>query len=70
MVLDGKRGLKVLPCAFLPDVLCSFRKSEKFGIMDRCFKCSHYLRFMCEMDEEDERVMDEIDEIHRTGVWK
>ena len=37
---------KVLSCLFWKDVLCSFRKSENFGFMDRCLKCSHYLRFL------------------------
>jgi hypothetical protein len=55
----------ILPCVFFPDVLCSSRKSEKFGIMNRCFKCPHYFRFMREMQEEDERVMDEIDRERR-----
>jgi hypothetical protein len=56
-------GSKVLPCLFLGhEVLCSFRKDEKGAVMDRCLKCSHYLRFMAEMEEEDERVMNEIDE--------
>lgn len=54
--------MKPLSCLFLLDVLCSFRKSEKvFGIMDRCLKCKHYLEFLKEMQEEDEKVMDEID---------
>jgi len=44
----------LLSCAFLPDVLCSYRKDAKFGIMARCFKCPHYRRFEREMDEEDE----------------
>ena len=61
---------KLFPCLFLLDVLCSFRKYEKLGIMDRCLKCEHYKRFLKEMAEEDERVMDEIDEIRRTGVYK
>lgn len=56
---------KLLSCVFLPDVLCSFRKSEKFTMMDRCLKCSHYARFLREMAEEDEKVMDEIDEMRR-----
>lgn len=64
--LNGVKGMvsseKLLSCAFLPDVLCSYRKDEKFGIMTRCFKCPHYIRFMREMDEEDERMMNEIDE--------
>jgi hypothetical protein len=38
--------------------------------MARCFKCPHYRRFEHVMDEEDEKIMDEIDEIRRTGVWK
>ena len=50
------------------DVLCSFRKSEKvFGIMDRCLKCRHYHAFLREMAEQDEKVMDEIDQIQRYG---
>jgi hypothetical protein len=65
---DG--SVKVFKCLFFEDVLCSFRKSEKFAILDQCFKCPHYSRFIREMDEEDQRVMDEIDEIRRTGVWK
>lgn len=62
--VDLKHG-KMLPCVFLLDVLCSFRKSEKFAIMNRCFDCPHFKRFEREMDEEDERVMDEIDKIRK-----
>jgi hypothetical protein len=61
--LVNERGVKVLSCAFWDNVSCSFRKIEEFGIMARCLKCPHYLRFVREMDEEDERVMDEIDEV-------
>ena len=62
---------KVLSCLFLPDILCSYVKSEKStGVMDRCLKCRHYHAFLREMAEEDEKVMDEIDEIRRTGVYK
>ena len=50
---------KVLSCGFWNDVLCSYRKSEKFGVMDRCLKCRHYERFLRAMAEEDEKVMDE-----------
>lgn len=59
--------MKVLSCFFLDDVLCSYRKSEKFTVMDRCFKCPHFRRFMHEMAEEDEKVMAEIDEIRKHG---
>ena len=57
---------KPLSCLFILDVLCSFRKSEKvFGIMDRCLKCKYYLEFLKVMQEEDEKVMDEIDRWRR-----
>jgi hypothetical protein len=55
---------KVLSCMFYDDVLCSYRKSEKFGVMDRCRKCRHYKRFLREMAEEDEKVMAEIDRMY------
>ena len=58
---------KLFSCFFLPDVLCSFRNNENFAIMNRCLKCPHYKRFLREMDEEDERVMDEIDKIRKYG---
>jgi len=54
-------------CAFWDDVLCSFRKTEHFAVMERCFKCPHFARFEREMDEEDERVMAEIDRILKYG---
>lgn len=58
---------KLLSCLFLSDVLCSFRKSEHFAIMNRCLKCRHFYRFNREMDEEDEKVMGEIDRIRKYG---
>lgn len=56
---------KILSCLFLPDILCSFRKTEKFGIMDRCLRCRYYEEFLQIMAEEDEKVMDEIDKMRR-----
>ena len=57
---------KPLSCLFKLKVLCSFRKSEKvFGIMDTCLTCKYYVEFLKEMAEEDEKVMDEIDEMRR-----
>jgi len=44
-------------------VFCSHQKYDKPVLLNRCLTCSHYLRFLREMDEEDERVMDEIDRI-------
>jgi hypothetical protein len=69
-VTSSGGSVKVFKCAFFEDVLCSFRKSEKFAILDQCFKCPHYSRFEREMDEEDQKVMDAIDEERRKGVWK
>ena len=63
----GFNARKELSCLFLPDVLCSFRKNENFAVMNRCLKCPHRKRFLREMDEEDERVMDEIDKIRKYG---
>ena len=63
-MVDGNSS-KLLSCEFHDDVLCSHRKYEGFGIMDRCLRCRYYRRFMREIAEEDERVMDEIDEIQK-----
>lgn len=70
VVLDDENGLKLFSCFFSDDVRCSFRKDGRFMVLSRCFKCRYFRRFKRVMDEEDERVMDEIDEIRRTGVWK
>ena len=65
MFLVNENGLKVSSCIFFDDVLCSFRKDLRFGMMSKCFKCPEYRRFEREMDEEDERVMNEIDNIRK-----
>jgi hypothetical protein len=44
---------KLLSCFYFSDVLCSFRKSKKVGIMNRCLKCPFYFKFMREMEEEE-----------------
>jgi hypothetical protein len=54
-----------LPCFFWDDVLCSYRKDARAGVMVRCWKCAEFERFEREMDEEDEKIMDEIDEERR-----
>lgn len=57
---------KPLACFFQPKVLCSFVKVEiSKGIMERCFKCGHYLSFLSDMDAEDEKEGCEVDEIER-----
>lgn len=67
----GCGGSKILSCFFEKSVLCSFRKDEKIrGLMERCSECREYKRVMAEIEADDEEVMDEIDEIRRTGVWK
>jgi len=52
---------------FLFDVVCSYNKSEKPAIMDRCLKCKHYFRFVKEMEEEEEEFWDEVDRIRKYG---
>jgi len=61
---------KILSCPFDNIVLCSYRKDPKFTVMDRCLKCSHYEQFAKEMDEEEDKFFEEVEEAHRTGVWK
>jgi len=58
---------KLLSCVLLPDVLCSFRESEQFGVMNRCLKCPHYFRFLKEMDEEEEEFFEEAEKIRKYG---
>lgn len=52
-------------CLFLDDVVCvkrnSVHKRKSFSVAKYCFKCAHYKAFILMMDEEDERIMDEID---------
>jgi len=61
----------VLSCIFLDGVLCSYRKDgDDFRPMERCFSCSHYLRFLREMEEEEEKVFAEFDRIRKYGYPK
>lgn len=57
--------MKVLSCVFFDDVLCSLRRHEKVRIMSRCFRCSHYLRFVREMEKEEEEFFEEVERIRR-----
>lgn len=63
-------GKKLLSCVFLPEVLCSFRKSEHFAIMERCLKCSQYRRFEKEMENEEEEFFEEVKKIQKYGYPK
>ena len=59
----GRRGF----CVFLVDLFCRFQTYDKPMVLDKCFRCPHYLRLMRQCDEEDIRLMDEIERIHRHG---
>lgn len=56
---------KLLICIFFADVLCSYRKSDDFRPMERCWSCSHYKRFMRSMEEEDRRLDGGIERLHK-----
>jgi hypothetical protein len=58
-----RKRKKLFSCVFFDDVLCSFRKSERSGIMNRCSKCPHYERFVEEMGREEEEFWREVDEV-------
>ena len=62
--------VKLLPCIFLLDVVCPYRKSDDFRPMERCFKCKHYFRFLREMQEEEDKVHAEFDKIRKFGYPK
>jgi hypothetical protein len=57
-------------CLFLPDVPCSFVKSDKAVFMERCFSCSNYRRFEKEMQEEEDDFFKECDMIRKYGYPK
>lgn len=57
MVLSSEK--KLLFCVFSSGVLCSFRKNEKSAVLSRCFRCSHYLRFMREMEEKEDAFFED-----------
>jgi hypothetical protein len=52
-------------CWITNDVVCSYRKSAKIAMMDRCYSCAELERAEREMDKEDEESWKEIDEVHR-----
>lgn len=63
-------GSKVrLSCVLRNDVICSFRKDSRLGLMDRCFSCEHYVSFNRDMDEEDAKLDAEfLEESNRVNV--
>jgi hypothetical protein len=56
---------KLLPCKFNPEVLCSFRRSEKVYVMDRCMKCKHYLEFAQDQEDFENEVFEEAERLWR-----
>lgn len=58
---------KLLCCLFWSEVLCSFRRSEKSVIMERCFSCVHYKRFVEEMEREEDAFFEEAEKIWKYG---
>jgi len=67
--LVDESGLKGLSCVFLPDVLCSYRKGKRSGVMGKCFECLYYEKFMSEMEKEEEKedvaFLAEFDHVNR-----
>ena len=60
------RFAKPLSCVFFDDVICSFRKGERgVRIMDRCLKCRHYVRFLREMEKEEDEFFDYVERVRR-----
>ena len=54
-------------CFFLLDVLCSFRLTDKSVVMERCFRCSRYVEFVREMEEEEDAFFEEVERIRKYG---
>jgi hypothetical protein len=57
-------------CTFSNDVLCSHPKNPNSFLTDWCLACPDYKRIMQEMEDEDLEMDAEIEEMHRTGVYK
>lgn len=63
MLVERKRE----PCFYLDKVTCPHPEREKFRSLDyRCFRCHYFKEWEKTMDEEDERVMEEIDRIRES----
>jgi len=63
--LVDENGLKRLSCVFFDDVLCSYRKDAKSGVMGRCLKCPEYRRFERLMEKEDEEEARFVEEVQK-----
>ena len=67
--MSVKKEKKLFTCFFLSDVLCSWRKTEHFGVMSRCFSCPFFLKFQRKLEEEEEAFWDEVDRIRKYGYF-
>ena len=56
---------KRFACPFDPDIFCVFRITEKFFMMERCYKCKTYLEFAKEQDGFEQEVFDEHERLER-----
>lgn len=57
---------KLLLCIFLDNIFCSFVNREGLtGVMARCTRCSHYLRFMAELEAEEDAFWEEEERLRR-----
>ena len=54
---------KILRCVFYDNIFCFHRKSEKFGIMGRCFECSYGKRFMDKADRGEKEFWERVEAI-------
>lgn len=54
---------KSLQCSFLLDVLCPHKKYKGFRVFGKCFKCPHYLKFLREMEDEEQKFFDEVERV-------
>jgi len=66
-VCESGKERTLFSCVLFDKVLCSFRVNDEDYFMHRCYRCREYERFMREMQKEDERVMQEIDNIRKYG---
>lgn len=55
-----ENALKGLRCVLYDNVLCSYRKNLRSGIMPQCYTCRHYKRFKRDRAEEEEEFFEEV----------
>ena len=58
-------------CKFVDGVVCPHKRTAKqrkfFSVAKFCFTCPYYGQYVTEMEEEDDRIMAEIDLVHKYG---